>query len=244
MWNIAHRGFSHLYPENTLRAFQKALEAGADGIECDVRMTKDNVLVLLHDADLKRLSGSSGKVESKNWSEICNLKIYQRESICRLSDLFDKLSPCILNLEIKRSERYELIVSVLKEELLKRSFEKPVFISSFCARILRAAHAALFDHPQFKLSFILNEPKKNDFTDIHSEDWLQSWNIHLNGFRRYCIKKSWPYQARPFWLWTLNQEPDWVLAYENRHVVQAIISDRPDEVAGFLKERRVNPLRN
>ena len=47
--NFAHRGFSGKYPENTLLAFSKAIEEGVDGIENDVHLTKDGVLVVMHE---------------------------------------------------------------------------------------------------------------------------------------------------------------------------------------------------
>ena len=46
--NIAHRGFSGRYPENTMLAFEKALEIGAEGIEFDVHLSKDGELVIIH----------------------------------------------------------------------------------------------------------------------------------------------------------------------------------------------------
>ncbi len=45
----AHRGFSEIYPENTLLSFQEAVHAGADGIEMDIRRTADGVFVVIHD---------------------------------------------------------------------------------------------------------------------------------------------------------------------------------------------------
>ncbi len=59
---MAHRGFRELYPENTLLALRKAVEAGADGVEFDVQMTADQVPVILHDADLERTTGEKGLV--------------------------------------------------------------------------------------------------------------------------------------------------------------------------------------
>ena len=59
---VAHRGASAAYPENTLRAFQGAVEAGADVIETDVRLTADGVAVVLHDADVSRCTDGSGLV--------------------------------------------------------------------------------------------------------------------------------------------------------------------------------------
>ena len=59
---MAHRGFRECYPENTLLALRKAVEAGADGVEFDVQMTADHVPVILHDADLQRTTGRKGLV--------------------------------------------------------------------------------------------------------------------------------------------------------------------------------------
>ena len=55
----AHRGASKYAPENTLPAFQKAIEMGADGIELDVQMTKDNQCVVIHDETIKRVSNGT-----------------------------------------------------------------------------------------------------------------------------------------------------------------------------------------
>ena len=53
--NFAHRGFSGKYPENTMLAFQKAVEIGADGAELDVQLTKDGEVVIIHDETIDRL---------------------------------------------------------------------------------------------------------------------------------------------------------------------------------------------
>ena len=57
--SYAHRGASEYYPENTMTAFEKALEMGANGIETDVQRTKDGKLVLFHDTTLERVTGES-----------------------------------------------------------------------------------------------------------------------------------------------------------------------------------------
>ena len=58
---FGHRGYSGKYPENTLLAFQKAIEAGADGIELDVQFSKDGKLVVIHDETLDRTTtGKAG----------------------------------------------------------------------------------------------------------------------------------------------------------------------------------------
>lgn len=71
--NIAHRGFSGRYPENTLLAFEKALEAGAEGIEFDVHLTKDGQLVIIHDELLDRTTDGKGLVTNHTLEELRRL---------------------------------------------------------------------------------------------------------------------------------------------------------------------------
>ena len=66
----AHRGASIDFPEMTMRAYKGAVDVGADGFECDVRVTKDNQLVLWHDADMKRVAGYSGRIAEMDFLEI------------------------------------------------------------------------------------------------------------------------------------------------------------------------------
>ena len=60
---IAHRGASASAPENTITAFKKAVDEGAEGIEFDVRLAKDGIPVVFHDPDLKRICGIDGNLE-------------------------------------------------------------------------------------------------------------------------------------------------------------------------------------
>jgi glycerophosphoryl diester phosphodiesterase len=59
---LGHRGLPARYPENTLRSFRKALEAGADGIECDLQKTADGRYVVVHDETVDRTSNGHGPV--------------------------------------------------------------------------------------------------------------------------------------------------------------------------------------
>ena len=65
---VAHRGASHENAEHTLGAYVKALDAGAEGLECDVRLTADGHLVCVHDRDLRRTAARRG------WSRPSNLE--------------------------------------------------------------------------------------------------------------------------------------------------------------------------
>ena len=72
---IAHRGASALAPENTLAAFQKAIEDGADGIEFDVRLAKDGVPVVFHDSTLRRMIKKEGRTSHFTSGELQTLDI-------------------------------------------------------------------------------------------------------------------------------------------------------------------------
>ncbi len=70
---VAHRGASEVAPENTLSAFHKAIDAGADAIEFDVQATSDGRLVVLHDSTLDRTTDGTGAVFETDWATIAQL---------------------------------------------------------------------------------------------------------------------------------------------------------------------------
>jgi len=92
----AHRGSSIDFPEMTMRAYKGAVDDGADGFECDVRVTKDNQLVLWHDADMKRVASFSGRIAEMSYLQI---KAHYPEAIL-LEDL----------LELARDNKKELAI--------------------------------------------------------------------------------------------------------------------------------------
>jgi glycerophosphoryl diester phosphodiesterase len=67
---IAHRGFSSRYPENTLLAFERALDLGADGAEFDVQLSRDGVPVVIHDESLLRTAGDERLVKDLTLEEL------------------------------------------------------------------------------------------------------------------------------------------------------------------------------
>jgi glycerophosphoryl diester phosphodiesterase len=66
----AHRGASHDFPEMTMVAYENAVKQGADGFECDLRLTKDGVAVLWHDADLKRRANNEAVVHESTYTQL------------------------------------------------------------------------------------------------------------------------------------------------------------------------------
>ena len=67
---VAHRGASHEQAEHTLGAYVRALDVGAEGLECDVRLTADGHLVLVHDRSLKRTAQSPGLVSEMTLAQL------------------------------------------------------------------------------------------------------------------------------------------------------------------------------
>ncbi|MDE0562933.1 glycerophosphodiester phosphodiesterase [Exiguobacterium sp. B2(2022)] len=107
MKRFAHRGVMALQPENTMSAFRLALDAGADGIETDVHLTKDDELVLIHDETLERTTDGSGLVSSYTLDELrrfnAGVRSSQQEVIPTLQELLELVrdESIRLNLEVK-----------------------------------------------------------------------------------------------------------------------------------------------
>ena len=108
--NIAHRGFSGRYPENTMLAFEKALEAGAEGIEFDVHLTKDGQLVIIHDELLDRTTDGTGLVAERTLEELRQLDasaeykgVYGVNRIPTLEEYYRLIQgrDCYTNIELK-----------------------------------------------------------------------------------------------------------------------------------------------
>jgi len=81
---IAHRGASAFAPENTMAAFKRASEIGADAIELDAKLTKDGVIAIIHDESLDRTTTGKGRVNSINIREIRELdagKKFSKEKV-------------------------------------------------------------------------------------------------------------------------------------------------------------------
>jgi len=139
----AHRGFSGVYPENTMLAFEKAAEAGADEIELDVQLSKDGQVVIFHDESLDRLTGHRGWVRDLRFNELEKLNAagevhgnkYGFNPIPSLGQYFAwvKKTDIVTNIELKNSRYYyegleEKTISLIAEYGL----EDRVFFSSFC----------------------------------------------------------------------------------------------------------------
>lgn len=104
---FAHRGYSAVYSENTMTAFLEAENAGADGIELDVQMTKDGEIVVIHDEKVDRTTSGSGFVKDFTYKDIqkfnANKKGLKKEPIPALREVLEWLQSnrLICNIELK-----------------------------------------------------------------------------------------------------------------------------------------------
>ncbi len=137
---FAHRGYSSKYPENTMLAFQKASEVGADGIELDVQLTKDGQVVVIHDETINRTTYNKGSVCQFTLAELKQVHkakyFFQKdkEEIPTLKEVLEWMtqSKMLLNIELKNNVNPYVGLEEKVLDLIKdyRLMDK-VIISSF-----------------------------------------------------------------------------------------------------------------
>ncbi len=126
--NVAHRGASAVAPENTMAAFEKAVELGADAIELDLHVSRDGELVIIHDDTLDRTTDGQGPVHTRSLRELKQLDAgrwfserFAGQRIPTLVEVLDRFAGKVpLALEIKAGSAFfrgieEKVVSVLRE---------------------------------------------------------------------------------------------------------------------------------
>ncbi len=141
--NVAHRGASAYAPENTIAAFDKAVEMKADYIEIDVQRSMDGELVLIHDTTVDRTTDGSGRVGDFTFEELRSLDAgswkgeqFAGEHIPTFDEILDRYHGKIgILIELKAPELYPGIEESVAEELKERNLDKPqnekIIIQSF-----------------------------------------------------------------------------------------------------------------
>lgn len=130
---IAHRGAKGYEPENTLVAFQKAIDLCCDGIELDVHLTLDNEIMVIHDETIDRTSDGKGFVNQMTLSELKKIKIDEKHEIPTLKEVFKLINHKIsINIELKSFETAEKVVELIVKYIKERKWKYNDFvISSF-----------------------------------------------------------------------------------------------------------------
>lgn len=130
---------AHL-PENSLKAFAAAVDAGVDEIEFDLHASRDGVLVVNHDRALDRTTNGSGLIAAKRWSELSQLWIHGSEPMCTFDDVVEKIPSTDLQIEIKDTHAVEPVLERMREDAQLRERST---ITSFNAEII--GHVAASD---------------------------------------------------------------------------------------------------
>jgi len=124
---IAHRGYSGKYPENSIKAFEKALCAGADIVEFDVRVTRDRKLVVLHDSRVDRTTNGNGLVRNMTLRDVRSVLDRQGNPVPTVEEAVKKLrGKCVIKFDIKDSGSEQIVVRLIK----KFGIEESVIITS------------------------------------------------------------------------------------------------------------------
>ncbi|MBQ9957228.1 MAG: glycerophosphoryl diester phosphodiesterase membrane domain-containing protein [Ruminococcus sp.] len=224
----AHRGFSDIAPENTIYAFQSAVDAGADYIELDVQQSADGQLVVIHDKTLDRTTNGTGAVSSYTYEELskldCNDKFdadsFPESRIMLLSEVLAFAdNDILLNIEIKKTGEEIDTARKTAELVMEYGLEDSCYVTSFSYYALRAVKKAC---PEIKTGIISSSATATVYSALTDID-----AVSLNySFVNKSIVNTAHKNGKTVFVWTVNSEED----IERMVSVGAdnIITDRPD----------------
>jgi len=229
---FAHRGGAALAPENTLAAFHRGVELGADGIELDVRSSRDGRVVVHHDQTLERTTRLRGPVAAYTAAELALVHVPALEDVLRLC------RDVRVIVEVKENEAPfgRLVVETLRRA---NSIDRAC-VGAFGSSVLRAVRA---EEPALATSAAREEVRLALY-----RSWLR-WPVTRPAWSGYQIpERSGPTRvvSRRFvadahraglgvQVWTVNDPADAVRLLE--WGVDALITDRPDLMVPLIEER-------
>ncbi len=237
-----HRGASGYAPENTLIAFEKAAEMGADGVELDVQLTKDGEIVVIHDEWLERVSDGRGWVRDHTLSELREMNFnrthpeYEHADIPTLREVYELLKPTglTINVELKTGVIFyqgleEKVVALTKE----LGMEDRVLYSSFNHFTCKKLHELA---PEAYVGFLYSDVPIGmcDYVKAHGGNALHPAVYHLQqpGYMQEANAKGLDVNA-----WTINEPEHLTLACQLG--LNAIITNYPDralQIASAIKK--------
>lgn len=136
---FAHRGGAAGGLENTMAAFQRAVDLGYRYVETDARVTADGVLVAFHDPHLRRVAGVEGRLGELTWERLSTARVGGREPVPRLEELLATFPDLRVNIDVKEAAAVRPLVELLTR---RRALDR-VCVGSFSARRLAACRQAL-----------------------------------------------------------------------------------------------------
>jgi glycerophosphoryl diester phosphodiesterase len=249
---FAHRGGADALPEHTLGAYLRAIDEGADGLECDVRLTRDGHLVCVHDRRLNRTSNGRGLVSSKTLAQLDELNFGSwhpgypaDEELPDLSRLLtldrllealrDRGRPVRLLIETKHPSRYGAEVERKLVETLRRhrlpDERVHVTVMSFAALALRRIRAQA---PEVPTVYLLEIPPPGVGRGrLPFGARIAGPGVGLVRLRPTLVP-SIKQAGHQVYVWTVNRPADLEMVLE--HQVDGVITDRPKFVLERLAE--------
>jgi len=225
MLKIAHRGAKGYEPENTLQAFQKALDLNADGIELDVHLSADGHIIVIHDDTIDKMTNGKGFVNTLSLPELKSFLIAEKHEIPTLNEVFDLVNKkCFINIELKDVDILTKVVSLIDEYVSEKNWSYDHFIvSSFDWNALLEVHN--FDS---KIPIgVLTETDLNlalAFAETIKAKAIHPYYHLLNEENTKEIQEK-GFLVLP---WTVNIEED--IQKIKSFKVDGIISDFPDKI--------------
>jgi len=227
---IGHRGASAVAPENTMAAFREAIDAGADGIEFDVRLTRDRVPVVIHDSTLHRTGGLPNRVADLASSEITNIDVgswfarkrslpsgsFANETVPSLAQLFTlfQSNNLMLYLEMKCDSpaEYAPLAEACCQLIGEHDLKVRVFIECFQLPALRLVReidpeiktVALFELSISSPSVLSDQSIINKANDIDAV----ALALHHRLARRSLVEKA-KDAGMHVVVWTVD-DPSWI----------------------------------
>ena len=246
---FAHRGASSIAPENTLSAISLAAKQGADGVELDAQMTKDNVLILMHDRSLERTTNGRGLIRNTCFSDILKLdagsyfssnfieeKVPTAKSALKLSKEFGLL----VELEIKRRDKIFSFHLAKSISLLFKQMNlyDTVFVSCFNPY---TAWKIKRTDPNIPVAYAIDQNCSLSFKSslLH---WFIGYDILECEKKLVTDKfaKKMSERGIPIVTYTVNIPKELITLIENH--VTAITTDFPKEIKKELNKLRARSL--
>ena len=232
---IAHRGASAVEPENTLRAFARAIEMGADMIELDLYRTLDGQIVVIHDDDLHHTTNAHGRVSQLAFADVRQADAGKGERIPTLQETLELTRGRVqLYLEIKAPEAAQETLRIVREF----KCEDEVLLASFDLDLMRRLGHEVRD---MEIGVILGTPSLNPVTRWREAfPWLE---LRHFPYQTLCMQvklcsaslaRHIKQQGKKLYVWTANSEAEYARMMARN--VDGIVTDTPDRLRAYLKK--------